>query len=340
MLTTGLILILASLGLAQGLFLSFYLFTLKSGNIKSNIFLALFLLGLTIRIGKSVLNYYIPLENWQNNIGISGILFAAPSLWLYGVSLFKKNKSFSLKDYLHFVPFVLFLFLIPFVPREGNFESFWNYGLVVFHLLIYLILSWLTLYRNRLKVSKDVIRWYRNILIGATLIWFHYVGNILGFTMYYIRGPIFYSLLIYAFSYLFLNRHKFNLQKYNSSNLNKNSSRVLFQKINELFEAENTFLDANLTLKTLSEKLNVKAREISQVINENTQQNFYDFVNQYRIKKAKTLLRDSKYANEKIATIAYDSGFGNITSFNIAFKKKTGVTPSAYRKDKKPSVFH
>lgn len=332
MLTNGLILILASLGLAQGLFLSFYLFTLKKGNKKSNIFLALFLLGLTIRVGKSVLNHYIPLENWQNNIGISGILFAAPSLWFYGITLFEKNKSFSLKDYIHFVPFILFLFLIPFIPRKGNFESFWNYGIAVFHLLTYLILSWFILYKNRLKISKNIARWYRNILIGATLIWFHYVGNMFDFTIYYITGPIFYSFLIYAFSYLFLNRHKFNLLKYSSSNLNKNSSKVLFQKVKELFETEHPFLDDSLTLNIVSEKLNVKAREISQAINENTQQNFYEFVNQYRIEKAEVLLKDSKYASEKIATIAYESGFGNVTSFNVAFKKRTGLTPSVYRK--------
>ncbi len=332
MLTTGLILILASLGLAQGLFLSFYLFTLKSGNRKSNVFLALFLLGLTIRIGKSVLNYYVHLENWQNNVGISGILFAAPSLWLYGITLFEKSKSTSLKEYLHFVPFVWFLFLIPFIPRNGNFESFWNYGIVVFHLLFYLILSWSALYKNRLKVSKNIFNWYRNILIGATFIWFHYVGNFFDFTTYYIRGPIFYSFLIYAFSYLFLNRHKFNLQKYSSSNLDKNSSRDLFQKVKQLFENEQIFLDDRLTLQVVSKKLSSKAREISQAINENTQQNFYDFVNQYRIEKAKLLLKNSEYKNEKIATIAYESGFGNVTSFNVAFKKKTGLTPSVYKK--------
>ena len=152
MLTTGLILILASLGLAQGLFFFFFLLLLKNGSRKSNFFLAIFLLGLTIRIGKSVLNYYLPLENWQNNIGISGILFAAPSLWLYGVYLFEKNKTFTLKNYLHFIPFILFLFLIPFVPRSGNFESFWNYGIVVFQLLFYLILSWIYLQKNNTSI--------------------------------------------------------------------------------------------------------------------------------------------------------------------------------------------
>lgn len=332
MLTTGLILILASLGLAQGLFLSFYVFSLKNGNRKTHFFLGLFLLGLTVRIGKSVLNYYVPLENWQNNIGISGILIASPSLWLYGIVLFEKKKEITRKMYLHFIPFFLFLFLIPFVPRKGDFESFWNYGIVVFQLLYYLILSWNYLYKNKLKADKNLFGWYQKILIGATLIWIHYIGNLLDFTYYYIRGPIFYSLLIYAFSYLFLHQHRLQMQKYSSSLLNKKDSKLLYEQIIALFENENIYLNDKVTLNSIAKELSAKSREISQAINENTNQNFYDFVNQFRIEKAEVLLKDVSYENEKIATIAYESGFGNVTSFNIAFKKKTGVTPSVYRK--------
>ncbi|MDC8003680.1 helix-turn-helix domain-containing protein [Aureisphaera galaxeae] len=332
MLTTGLILILASIGLAQGLFLSFYVFSLKNGHGKKHFFLGLFLLGLTIRIGKSVLNYYVSLENWQNNIGISGILIASPALWLYGIALFEKSKTIRPRAYLHFVPFVLFLFFIPFVPRSGNFESFWNYGIAVFHLLFYLIASWRYLYKNKSKVNRSLYNWYLKILIGATLIWIHYVGNLLDFTYYYIRGPIFYSLLIYAFSYLFLHQHRLQLQKYGSSQLDKKSSQRLYHQIKMLFEDEDVYLNEKVTLETIAKKLNVKPREVSQAINENANQNFYDFVNQHRIEKAQVLLKDSTYKNEKIATIAYESGFGNVTSFNLAFKKKTGTTPSAYRK--------
>ncbi len=336
MLTNNFILVLASLGLAQGLFLSFYLSTLRKGNKAPNVLLALFLLGLTIRVGKSVLNYYMPLDAWQRNIGISGILLVGPSLWFYGMVLFEKNKSFSLRNYIHYIPFVLFLFLIPVIPRDGKFIALWDYGLVVFHLLTYLILSCSVLYKNRLKISKNVLHWYRNILIGIILIWFYYVSNLFSLSLDYITGPIFYTFLIYAFTYLFLNRHKFYLEKYSNSSLDKNSSRDLFEKIKELFDSEHIFLDETITLNSVSEKLNVKAREVSQAINENKQQNFNEFVNHYRTEKAKTLLKDSKYINEKIATIAYESGFGNVTSFNTVFKKKTGLTPSLYRNKVNP----
>lgn len=335
MLTNDLILVLASLGLAQGLFLSFYLLTLKNGDREANLFLGLILLGLTMRIGKSVLNYYVPLVEWQKNIGISGIFFASPSLYLYGLTILEKKKTLSDQYYRHFIPFACFLFLIPFVPRNGRFESLWNYGLVVFFLLIYLGLSYGLLYRNRLKVSKRVLQWYRTILLGATMIWFYYLGNLFDFTPHYISGPIFYTFLIYSFTYLFLNRHKFKLEKYSRSKLDQDSSKDLFQKIRSLFEVEEIFLDDGISLKTIAEKLNTKARDISQAINENKQQNFYEFVNHYRIEKAEALLKSSKHKNEKIATIAYEVGFGNVTSFNVAFKKKTGLTPSAYRKKAK-----
>ena len=332
MLTTGLILVLATLGLAQGLFLSIYVFSLKNGNRKRHFFLGLFILGLTIRIGKSVLNYYVPLEYWQNNIGISGILIASPALWLYGIFLFEETKKPTIKTYLHFIPFLLFLFLIPLVPRKGNFESFWNYGIAVFHLLAYLIASWNYLYQNKLTISKNLFGWYQKILIGATLIWLHYVGNLLDFTYYYIRGPIFYSLLIYAFSYLFLHQHRLQMRKYGSSQLDKKASQDLYKQIVTLFEVEKIYLNDRLILDIVAKRLNVKPREISQAINENANQNFYDFVNHHRIEKAKELLKNPSFKNEKIATIAYESGFGNVSSFNLAFKKKTGLTPSVYKK--------
>jgi len=332
MLTNNIILILASLGLFQGAFLSFYLLLLKKGNRKLNIYLALILLGLTIRIGKSVFSYYTPLEAWQRNIGISGIFIVGPFLWFYGITLIEKYKPLTNWNYLHFLPFVLFISLVTVIPSDGKFESYWNYGLVVFHLAIYLVLSWLVLVKNASKTSKKILKWYRNILIGVTLIWLYYLGNFLNFKLHYISGPIFYTFLIYSFSYLFLNRNNFILEKYDSSNLDKNSSQELFEKVRKLFIEEHIFIESDISLNNIAEKLSASSREISQVINENEEQNFKEFVNQYRVEYAKALLNNSMYRNEKIATIAYDSGFGTVTAFNVAFKKKTGITPSAYRK--------
>jgi AraC-like DNA-binding protein len=330
--TNNIILLLAFLGLFQAVFLCFYLFTLKKGNRKSNILLALVLLGLTIRVSKSVVGYYVPLEAWQRNIGIAGVFISGPCLWFYGVTLFEKNKAFTNWNYLHFFPFVFFVSMFTVIPSDGEFATFWNYGLVVLYLFAYLVLSSTYLLKKKSDVSHGVVVWYRNILIGVTLVWLYYLVNFLNINPHYISGPIFYTFLIYAFSYLFLNRHNFSLEKYGSSSLDRNMSRDVFQRIKMLFNDEHVFLDSDISLNAVAEKLTISPRLVSQAINENEQQNFHEFVNQYRIENAKTLLIDSKNIDQKIATIAFDAGFGTVTSFNVAFKKKTGMTPSEYRK--------
>lgn len=334
MVTNNFVFILAVLGLFQALFICFYLFTRNKGNREFNVLLGVILLGLTIRVGKSAIGYYYPLEAWQRNIGISGALISGPCLWFYGILLFEKKIKYSSPFYyLHLLPFIFFVLLIPFIPSKGKFEHFWNYGFVILHMSIYIALSWICLARNYQTSSAGILTWYRNIIIGVTLIWLYYLSNFLFNTgLHYITGPVFYSFLIYAFLYLFLNRHNFTLEKYSSSVLDRHSSRDLFLKIRKLFTDEEIFLIPDISVQKIATHLTISPRLVSQVINENDHQNFNEFVNQFRIEKAKTLLANVQNVDKKIATIAYDTGFGTVTSFNIAFKKKTGLTPSEYRK--------
>ncbi len=331
MLIDNTILILSSIGLFQGFFLSTYLITLKTGKRSLNIYLGLMLLGLTVRIGKSVLGYYIPLEAWQKNIGISGTLIVGPFLWLYGASILKKKDTPLTKFHIHLIPFAIFIALLPVIPSNGSFEFFWNYGIVVFHLALYLIVSWITLIKHYNTSNKSKLKWYGNMLIGVSIIWCYYLGNLLNFQVFYTWGPLFYVFLIYTFTYLFLNRNHFNLNKYDHSKLNLDESKILFKKIKDFIENEKAFLDHNFSIKKLSEILTTSSREISQAINENSNYTFREFVNFYRVENAKKILSNQKN-KDKIATIAYDCGFGTVTSFNVAFKKIMNTTPSEFRK--------
>ncbi|MDY8137151.1 helix-turn-helix domain-containing protein [Aquimarina sp. 2201CG5-10] len=332
MLQQGFILVLSCLGLAQALFLCFYLFTLKKGNQRANRFLAFVLLGLTIRIGKSVFNNYMILDPFYRNLGISGILLSGPFLWFYGRVLLQKVHTFSKLNYLHLIPFGLFALLSKWIPNARNIESYLSYTLVLCHLATYVILSWLYILKIRKEANVRLLKWYRAIVIGASLICFFYLSNFIGFIPFYIGGAILYSLLVYGFSYLLLRRHVFALEKYSNSALDKTASKKILKQIKEIFEDDNTYLDQNISLVIVAEKLSISPRELSQVINENEGKNFSEFVNHYRVEKAKLLLVDPEYFQEKIATIAYDSGFGNVTSFNLAFKAETQQTPSQYRK--------
>lgn len=322
-------LVLSSLGVAQALLLCIYLFTLKEK--KANLFLALALLGITLRIGKSVFLSYMDVPPWLRNLAISGLLLSGPCLWFYGKALFEK-RTFVARDYLHLVPFILFFSLSGFIPNRGDLVSGLIYAMVFVHLAVYLFICWRYLLQE--LSGARLQSWYRNIVAGVTFIWFLYMGIFATIIPLYILGAVFFSFLIYIFSFLLLKRHVFALEKYSSSGMDNVASKKLLLQVKALFGEQEIFLDSNITLKAVAEKLSVSPRDLSQVINENEQKNFSEFVNHYRIEKAKALLVDPRRHQEKIETIAYDCGFGNVTSFNLAFKGITQMTPSQYRQSK------
>ncbi|MBS9461125.1 AraC family transcriptional regulator [Flagellimonas sp. 389] len=325
------ILVLSCLGLVQALFLFIYLITLKKGRRKANVFLAFIILGVTIRIGKSVLNTYFHLEPWQRNLGLSGILLTGPSLWFYGKVLFDKSKMFSQRNYLHLIPFGTFMLLCALIPNRGDALSYGIYIAIFLHLLVYIGLSVYIMYKNGKEIRSQLSKWYRNLILGISIIWGFYMGHLSGLFSWYIGGAIFFSFLIYIFSFLFLQKHAFQLGKYTKSTLDSETSRKLVSSLKNLFAQEEMYLHRTISLEIIAEKLNTPPRKLSQAINENEQKNFSEFVNQYRIEKAKQLLSEPNSIQQKIATIAYDCGFGNVTSFNLAFKAITQLTPSEYR---------
>jgi AraC-like DNA-binding protein len=91
-------------------------------------------------------------------------------------------------------------------------------------------------------------------------------------------------------------------------------------------------LNADLTLKKLSERLMIHYNHLSQIVNEKLQHSFNDFINKYRIEEACKKLLDPVEGKKTVLEIAYDTGFYSKSVFNTAFKKFTGMTPSQFKK--------
>lgn len=121
------------------------------------------------------------------------------------------------------------------------------------------------------------------------------------------------------------------VSKYANSKLEENEKQNYHQLLNELMESKKPYLDSNLKLAHVAEEINVSAKSLSQIINEMEGRNFYDFVNDYRLEFAKDMLL-SEDQKMTIAEIMYASGFNSKSSFNTYFKKKTGLSPSSFRK--------
>lgn len=92
------------------------------------------------------------------------------------------------------------------------------------------------------------------------------------------------------------------------------------------------FLDPSLTIRGLSRRLGWGQRELSQLLNQALGVHFFDFVNRYRVEKAAALLRDPALRDLTVLDIAHRSGFNTKSSFNTAFHRHQGTTPSAYRR--------
>jgi AraC-like DNA-binding protein len=89
------------------------------------------------------------------------------------------------------------------------------------------------------------------------------------------------------------------------------------------------YKESNLTLSVFAEKLAISQHHLSQIINEQTQGNYFSLLNHYRIKQAKKLLLHS---TKSVTEISYEVGYNSKSSFYAEFKAQNNCTPSQYKK--------
>ena len=119
--------------------------------------------------------------------------------------------------------------------------------------------------------------------------------------------------------------------KYAGSNLGRDASKVYLDALVNLVTGNKLYKNEKLTVNDLSIELDIPSYHISQIINQELEMSFWDFINIHRIEEAKDLLLD-KENNPKILSVAYESGFNSKSAFYVAFKKHTGQTPTQFKK--------
>ena len=302
-----------------------------------------------------------------------GFLFG-PLLYLYTKSVNSKDFHFTKNDILHFVPFflvfILTLICYQFQSQETQLEllktgQFGKAGDVIysvimnFSILVYLSFAFLTIRTKnqnlkgyysslekinynwlKLVVSAFFIMWIVDIVnwvLGSLEISSHILSELLTFTSLSINF-VFANLLILKSLRLPEMEEVQEIHKYEKSPLTVQTKNDILQRLEDLMIKEKMFLNSSITLGEIADKLSVIPRYLSQVINELKGQNFYDFVNSYRIEEAKKILSDPSHDDEKILAVLFESGFNSKSVFNTVFKKITGITPSEYRRKYKNSA--
>ncbi|OJJ14113.1 hypothetical protein BKI52_44105 [marine bacterium AO1-C] len=112
---------------------------------------------------------------------------------------------------------------------------------------------------------------------------------------------------------------------------NTPSEKELFARVQEYMDKHKPYLNTDLSLTELARQLKLNRNQLSHLINVNTNENFYTFVNTYRVEEVKQLLASPQHQHYTILTLAYEAGFSSKSSFNRIFKNITGSTPSEYQ---------
>jgi AraC-like DNA-binding protein len=328
----------------------------------------------------------------------------APGLYISILYFVNPGKTFKKIDWLHFVPFLIYVFA----------ETIWNHGSesistrTLFTLnkdvsvlvrdilpviaLLYLIKGYVLLEKHKAnlklissainQISLDwlvqflfilsitIIIWMNDALFGLPFLTeatnFVYTISVFFLAYFSIRQKtifVFKEKDIKEISYLFENEaYKPEIKAIpevgkgvNQSDATGDITEVpadakdkpkikrlsgeqvanLAIQLSCLMERDKLFLDNDLNLPTVAERLGISIHETSFLINETTKDNFYNFINRYRVEEAKKLLASAKMEELNILGIAFASGFNSKTTFNTTFKRIVGISPSQYSKAQK-----
>ncbi|WP_343587295.1 helix-turn-helix domain-containing protein [Flavobacterium sp.] len=108
-----------------------------------------------------------------------------------------------------------------------------------------------------------------------------------------------------------------------------------FQKLELLCKEQHIYTDSTLNREKIAEKLGISPGYVSLIVNTITEDNFANYINQYRVEAVKEMIANSEYENYNLLTMGLESGFTSKATFYKAFKKYTGQTPNEYKNTSK-----
>ncbi|MBT8219176.1 MAG: AraC family transcriptional regulator [Bacteroidia bacterium] len=248
-------------------------------------------------------------------------------------------------------------------PLVINFE--WKYLspflflLTALQMLLYLAFSYQVLYAFREKIKhyfantyRLELNWLRNFLIAYSLLYlFNCIQSVIDAMIVDLswRQEWWYYLLSgIAIIYVGMKGYFTGVKELGNADfvafevpkttqLAKSDSRKASKDldgkktmIQEYFLENKPYLDKELSLITLARQMNLSREELSEVINQGFNTRFNDFINAYRISEIKSQIKAGKHQTLSLLGLAYEAGFNSKATFNRAFKKAEGQSPSAY----------
>ena len=359
--------ILDILGLIQGITLGILLLILNYKHFRSTYFLGLFLFLFSLKLANFIpkgLNIdQLYTELFLLPFNFSWLLFPIFFIYTQKVSIFSDQKIKYWLLYPGIISFALQLviYFLPYSTKLAIVHSFWHE--LVFTILG-IIYSWVIgiwnlklLNQHRTEVQNTFSLLEHKVLVWARIFLIYSLStSVIIHILYYTSPDNFYFKIIFSlFDLIAIYWIAVNgvIQRNVSSILDKESSilsqdslaiendpkkiskdedlKTIMEQIDTHMKSTEAFVSTELTIIDLAENLKIHPKRISASINTIFNQNFNSYVNQLRIKKAKTLLTDLSSNYYSIEGIAKEVGFHSKSAFYSAFKKVTGTTPTKYK---------
>jgi len=291
----------------------------------------------------------------------------APCFYLAILYFVNPGKK-SLKILVHFIPTVSFLIFssIYIIPRFYNPDLSYKFpvwiGFIfryfsILQIIVYWVLSFrlIVIHSRNIRLVSSAIDnidlfWIKQLLIGTLMLT---MVRIVSYDDGIIRliNPIlycsgiffiaFFSLrqgIIYPVTAVELPEIESVFSKHGSKErLSTDQVDELKERVISILRGRKLFLDPSLTLTQLSRETGIGIHELSYVINNGLNKNFYNLINEMRVEEAKRILISERIKHLDMIGIAIEAGFNSKTTFNTTFKKLTGQTPSGFARSNSSS---
>ena len=360
------------LGIVQAFFLAFFFLSKPNRSVKANFFYGIMLISMALCVLEIFLNYtgYIKEVLVLVDFSETFSFLIGPACYLMVVSL--TRGEVSKKHYWHFAFAPIYLILqLPFLLASnvikyeaymhsyypdfqhahisGGTRWFWvtdhHTQATLISISIYALLGLYEVIRafrtKKESFWKPVSLTLRNLRAGLL--------QIVTFLVLIVVVKIFnkndtgdhwfaayLTIPIYLTSFRVIRQSGFfkpadlTEQKYKGSSLTDEQLHTILEKLQTLMRTQKPYLKSDFSLPQLADSLRLSVHVVSQVINDGLKKSFFEMTAEYRVETARQLLKDQP--NIKIEEIAEQVGYNSKSSFNTAFKKITGKTPSEFRR--------
>ncbi len=353
-----------------GLIWAYFLFTHKRGNPQANKYLGVLIVSLSLLILRQVVRINEAQTFTQFVYFFSqGIVFLIGPAFYFHIKRLANQQSNRQFEWLHFLPafivFCMMTYLFVIRIELNEFKNLILFKIVLFcfvaiqiiHLFIYLFNS-----KRLVKTFEDFHKQYFSSLTNINLKWikrlmlittvfnvvilamyllilsggYYHINNTADFLFLVLISILIFSIIIHTWrqpeivSGLYKEKNK-----YKTSPLTPSLTRELKKQLTHLMDHDKIYLTKELNINDIASKLEVQAYIVSQLINQEFNLSFFNFINTYRITFAAEAIRHGILRSTTLEGLAFDAGFNSKSTFNRAFKKKMGCTPKEFAKNQK-----